>query len=929
MFEDFDVFLCFNPEDKARVKAVAEQLQERGIRPWFDEQELRPGRLWQKPEKRILQIRSAAVFVGIEGSGPWQHLEIDRLLREFVLRGRPVIPVLLPESIQPSETPSFLEGGTWVDFRKSDPDPLGQLIWGITGARPLTDRPIPRYPDSETRDLSQALQEAYHRRDELAAKSLDISSASKKILDLRRAIRQGGELKAGDLLLDGRFKLLERIGSGGFGNVWKAYDKRNRAVVAVKVLHGQYVQDKSRRERFFRGARKMAELQHQGIVRVVEQGGEDGAYHFFVMEYLGGGDLRQAVLSTRLSSQEGLRVILEIGEALQFAHDHSVVHRDVKPSNVLLDVDGRPKLTDFDLVRAQDTTGGTRTGMLGTFMYAAPEVMERAKSAEASADVYGLGMTAAFALHGADLPLDVLRDPQGFLGRLSVAEGVKATLGKAIAWDVEQRWKSVAEFCRELRQGLDEPALRERVILVAKHAAETAKLSELDELLASLPDSEETTELRRYAHEITVAAARLDTLDRPFMRDPFAALLVKEIEAFEHQIAASKSRLAIEFRKAARAWLKTARQQLKAARVAAAQQPTHQVFRAGDPVNREREAFVPRDGILGELEQQIALGTGCPGLVVYGRRRMGKSSLLHNLEGLLPPHVKVVYLSMQQASAFTSLSSLVDLLGQRVANALPESSPSLENLKDLERFLEETQDRLAAVDYRLVLAIDEYENLDRKIREGVLSEDLLAVIRESIQMHRNIIWTFAGSHSIDELIHAPWSSYLMSARTIEVRPFGPEETRLLLTEPLKYSTLWRDAESKRPRFEPGFWGEGGIDHIHSEAGGWPHLVQLLAETAVDLVNNSGASRVDAAILNNVMSRAVVRGNNVFIELLEKESHLPGEWDYLRAFRSIEDQPMPEDDSIAHSLRHRLLVEEENGCLRLRVPLMARWLRERI
>jgi hypothetical protein len=203
------------------------------------------------------------------------------------------------------------------------------------------------------------------------------------------------------------------------------------------------------------------------------------------------------------------------------------------------------------------------------------------------------------------------------------------------------------------------------------------------------------------------------------------------------------------------------------------------------------------------------------------------------------------------------------------------------------------------------------------------------VVRESIQTHRRIIWAFAGSHGIDELDHAPWSSYLVSARTLEVTPFEVPETRLLLTEPLKHSSLWRDVEADRPRFEPGFWGEGGIERIHAEAGGWPHLVQLVAETVVDLVNDSEGDAVDDALLERALNRAVVRGNNVLLELVQKESRLPGEWEYLLAFRAVEEQSPPADEALARSLWRRRLVVEEGGRYRLRVPLMARWLRQRI
>jgi hypothetical protein len=135
-------------------------------------------------------------------------------------------------------------------------------------------------------------------------------------------------------------------------------------------------------------------------------------------------------------------------------------------------------------------------------------------------------------------------------------------------------------------------------------------------------------------------------------------------------------------------------------------------------------------------------------------------------------------------------------------------------------------------------------------------------------------------------------------------------------------------ESKRPRFEPEFWGENGIERIQHEAGGWPHLVQLIAETVVDLINDETKRQVDAELFERALNKAIVSGHNVLYQLLRSESILPGEWEYLAAFRKREMQPPPANEAIYTSLRRRLLVEEENGEWHLRVPLMARWLKER-
>ncbi len=176
--------------------------------------------------------------------------------------------------------------------------------------------------------------------------------------------------------------------------------------------------------------------------------------------------------------------------------------------------------------------------------------------------------------------------------------------------------------------------------------------------------------------------------------------------------------------------------------------------------------------------------------------------------------------------------------------------------------------------------------------------------------------------------HAPWTSYLVSAKTIEIPVFTSDETRLLLTEPLKHSSLWNHGNSERPHFDEGFWGEGGIEHIHHETGGWPHLVQLVAETIVDLMNEEDTRHVDSQLMECALDKAIVSGHNVFYELIHRESTLPGEWEYIATFRQNDTQPPPADEAVCHSLRRRLIMKEENNQWSLRIPLMQRWLRKR-
>lgn len=133
---DYDVFLCYNSTDKRTVVAVAERLRDRGILPWLDVWEIQPGVRWQ-PElrRRLKTMKSAAVFLGPKGPGPWQQLEVEAMLGQLGKRSCPVIPVILEGRRGQPRLPGFLNLLHVVDMRVSDPDPFEQLIWGITGKR--------------------------------------------------------------------------------------------------------------------------------------------------------------------------------------------------------------------------------------------------------------------------------------------------------------------------------------------------------------------------------------------------------------------------------------------------------------------------------------------------------------------------------------------------------------------------------------------------------------------------------------------------------------------------------------------------------------------------------------------------------------------------------------------------------------------------
>lgn len=132
----FDTFLCHNTADKDAIRELNTQLKDNGIVTWLDEEQLQPGRPWQDElERQISSIKSAVVAVGQSGIGPWQDVEIRAFLREFVKRGCPVIPLILADCKDIPELPLFLRQFTWVDLRRTTPDPFKNLLWGITGNR--------------------------------------------------------------------------------------------------------------------------------------------------------------------------------------------------------------------------------------------------------------------------------------------------------------------------------------------------------------------------------------------------------------------------------------------------------------------------------------------------------------------------------------------------------------------------------------------------------------------------------------------------------------------------------------------------------------------------------------------------------------------------------------------------------------------------
>jgi serine/threonine protein kinase len=193
-----------------------------------------------------------------------------------------------------------------------------------------------------------------------------------------------------------QLEILEHLGQGGMGVVYKARQRQLDRLVAVKLLPPSVGEEPAFAERFTREAQALARLNHPNIVQVYDFGRTE-EYFYFVMEFVDGLNLRALIRDRKLDPEASLKIVPQICQALQFAHDEGIVHRDIKPENILVDKKGRVKIADFGLAkllgRAAEDYSLTGTGQLmGTLGYMAPEQLQQAHKVDHRADIYSLGV---------------------------------------------------------------------------------------------------------------------------------------------------------------------------------------------------------------------------------------------------------------------------------------------------------------------------------------------------------------------------------------------------------------------------------------------------------------------------------------------------------------------------------------------------------
>jgi serine/threonine-protein kinase len=266
-------------------------------------------------------------------------------------------------------------------------------------------------------------------------------------------------------LLNGRYRLDAHVGSGGMSTVYRAFDTVLERQVAIKLMHREIADDSDQLERFRREARAVAQLSHPHIVGVIDAG-EDEHRPYIVLEYVEGETLKERIRRLgRLAVSEAVAYAIEIARALECAHSRHIVHRDVKPQNVLVDEEGSAKVTDFGIARTLDEDGLTAAGrVLGTTDYVSPE-QALGEHVTGQSDLYSLGivlfemLTGDVPFHGENqvaVAMKHVREdlPDIQARRPEVSSALAAVVDRATDKDLDRRYLTAVEMIDDLEQAL-------------------------------------------------------------------------------------------------------------------------------------------------------------------------------------------------------------------------------------------------------------------------------------------------------------------------------------------------------------------------------------------------------------------------------------------------------------------------------------------
>ena len=280
-------------------------------------------------------------------------------------------------------------------------------------------------------------------------------------------------------LIDERYKIIKSIGEGGMANVYLAYDTILEREVAVKILRGDLAEDEKFVRRFQREANSASSLKHPNIVEVYDVGEDNGKY-FIVMEYINGKTLKSLIKKRGvLTVEEVVDIMLQLTSAVSCAHDSYIIHRDIKPQNVMILEDGRVKITDFGIAMALNNNELTQTNsVMGSVHYLPPEQANGSGSTIKS-DIYSLGILMFELLTGklpfkgenaVEIAIKQMREPIPSVCEISpdIPQIVENVILKACAKNPKNRYDSAREMYEDLKTCLD-PVRRDEKRVVYKY----------------------------------------------------------------------------------------------------------------------------------------------------------------------------------------------------------------------------------------------------------------------------------------------------------------------------------------------------------------------------------------------------------------------------------------------------------------------------
>jgi serine/threonine protein kinase len=272
----------------------------------------------------------------------------------------------------------------------------------------------------------------------------------------------------------GPYRIMEKLGRGGMATVFKAYHANLDRYVAIKVLHPAFMEDPNFLARFQREARVVAKLEHPNIIPVYDFAEHEGKT-YLVMKFVEGETLKARLLKGPLTPEEGIRIIETVGEALSFAHKQDILHRDVKPSNVMIGDDGHIYLTDFGLARIASAGESTLSSdmMIGTPQYISPEQALGVRELDAGTDIYSFGVLIYELVVGqvpfsSDTPFSIIHDhiysplPLPRAVNPNVPEAIERLLLKALAKERKDRFETVDQMVQAFKTDIRRETLPEK-----------------------------------------------------------------------------------------------------------------------------------------------------------------------------------------------------------------------------------------------------------------------------------------------------------------------------------------------------------------------------------------------------------------------------------------------------------------------------------